>query len=96
MCFDFTESFWGSIDAVYYGGAKPELDGVEGESLSNLGIGLTLGYKINDNLQIGLSYFSTVADNDPEDLKGSKFMLTFTYFWQPLLEAQKRMSHEGK
>jgi hypothetical protein len=38
-------------------GRKPhegrhELDGVSGEKLNNLGIGLTLGYQINDNLNM--------------------------------------------
>jgi Putative MetA-pathway of phenol degradation len=93
---DLTETLWGSIDAVYHGGAKSKVNGVEGDALSSIGVGLTLGFKINDNLQLGMSYFTTVNDNSPGDLKGSKFMLTFTYFWHPLLEGQKRLSHEGK
>jgi len=31
---------------------RHELDGVSGEKLNNLGIGLTLGYQINDNLNM--------------------------------------------
>ncbi len=93
---DLTQTLWGSIDVLYYGGGKANVGGIEGDALSNLGFGLTLGFKINDNLQLGMSYFTTVNDNGPQDLKGSKFLLTFTYFWHPLLEGQKRLSHEGK
>lgn len=93
---DFTQTLWGSIDALYYSGAKAEVNGVTGDAMTNLGVGLTFGYKVNDNLQIGVSYFTTIDDNDDDDLKGSKFLLTFTYFWHPLLEGQKRLAHAEK
>ncbi|MCU0788886.1 MAG: transporter, partial [Verrucomicrobia bacterium] len=47
---DFTEHFWGSLDTTYLAGGKSSLNGVAGDSLNTLAIGLTLGYQINDNL----------------------------------------------
>ena len=47
---DFTEHLWGSLDGAWYTGGKATIDGVEGEKLDNLAVGLTLGYQINDNL----------------------------------------------
>ena len=41
---DFTEHFWGSLDAAWYNGGKASINGVSGEKLNNLGVGLTLGY----------------------------------------------------
>jgi len=40
---DFTERFWGSLDAAWYYGGKSSINGVAGEKLNNLGVGLTLG-----------------------------------------------------
>jgi len=49
---DFTEHFWGSLDAAWYYGGQASINGVSGEKLNNLGFGLTLGYYINDNLNL--------------------------------------------
>ncbi len=37
---DFTERIWGSLDGVWYTGGKATIDGVEGDKLDNLGIGV--------------------------------------------------------
>jgi len=39
---DFTEHFWGSLDTVYYYGGKATINGVAGEKINTLGLGLTL------------------------------------------------------
>jgi len=62
---DFTERLWGSLDGTWYTGGKASVDGVEGEKLDNLGVGLTLGYQINDNLGLTMGYKSTVNDSAP-------------------------------
>jgi len=88
---DLTEHFWGSIDGAYYTGGKASIDGVSGSSLSNLGVGLTLGYQINDNLNLTVGYKSTVNDSDAEDLKMDVFMVSLVYGWHPLVEGMKRL-----
>jgi hypothetical protein len=88
---DFMERFWGSLDAISYNGGKATIDGVEGNKLNNVGVGGTLGYHINDNIQMNLSYSSTVNDNSPEDLKMDGFRITLICGWHPLVEGINRL-----
>jgi len=91
---DFTETFWGAIDASWYNGGKASIDGVEGKKLNNVGWGLTLGYKINDNMNLTVGYKSTVHDSAPGDLKMDGFMISLVYGWHPLIEGMKRLHNE--
>jgi len=91
---DLTEHFWGSIDGVYYKGGKSSVDGVSGDSVSKIGVGLTLGYQINDNLNLTFGYKSTVNDSGPNDLKMDVFMVSLVYGWHPLVEGMKRLKGE--
>ena len=88
---DFMERLWGSIDVISYSGGKATIDGKAGSSLNNLGIGGTLGYQINDNMQLNLSYSSTVNDKNPEDLKIDGFRMTLIFGWHNLVEGMKRL-----
>ena len=90
---DFMERIWGSIDVISYSGGKATTDGVEGEALNNLGMGGTLGYNINDNLQMNISYSTTVNDKAPEDLKIDGFRVTLIYGWHKLIEGVRRLNN---
>ena len=89
---DFMERIWGSLDVISYTGGTSTIDGVEGSELSNLGMGGTLGYQVNENLQLTLSYNTTVNDDNPEDLKMDGFRFTILYGWHPLIEGMRRLS----
>ena len=89
---DFMERIWGSIDVISYSGGKATIDGVEGSALSNLGMGATIGYVINDNMQLNISYSSTVNDKEPEDLKMDGFRITILYGWHSLIEGMHRLN----
>jgi hypothetical protein len=91
---DFTERIWGSLDGVWYTGGKATIDGVEGEKLDNLGIGITLGYHINDNLGLTVGYKSTINDKAPGDIQMDGFMVSLVAGWHPLVEAAKRLKGE--
>jgi hypothetical protein len=92
---DFKDGIWGSFDIISYSGGKVTYDGVEGTALSNQGIGVTLGYQINDNMQMNVEYMSTINDKDSEDLKMDGFNFKIIYGWHPLIEGMKRLkSHE--
>jgi hypothetical protein len=91
---DFTENFWGSLDVAWYSGGKATINGVAGEKLNNIGVGLTLGYQVNSNLNLTFGYKSTVNDNSPGDLKMDGFMITLVYGWHPLIEGSKRLKSE--
>lgn len=88
---DLTEHLWGSLDGTWYQGGQATIDGIEGEKLDNIGIGLTLGYTINDNLNMTLGYKSTVNDQNPTDLRMDNFMITLVYGWHPLVEGARRL-----
>jgi hypothetical protein len=91
---DFTEHLWGSLDAAWYRGGQATIDGVQGEKLDNLGIGLTLGYVINDNLNLTVGYKSTINDDAPGDLSMDGFMATLVFGWHPLIEGSRRLKEE--
>jgi hypothetical protein len=92
---DFTEHFWGSLDAAWYNGGQASIDGVAGKKLDNLGFGLTLGYTINDNLNLTVGYKSTVNDSAPDALRMDGFMVTLVFGWHPLLEGARRLKGEN-
>jgi hypothetical protein len=88
---DFMERFWGSLDFISYNGGQATIDGIEGNKLSNVGVGGTLGYQINDNIQMNLSYSSTVNDKQAEDLKMDSFRVTLICGWHSLIEGMNRL-----
>jgi hypothetical protein len=89
---DFMERLWGSFDVISYSGGKATVDGVEGSKMNNLGMGGTLGYHVNDNMQLTVSYSSTVNDGDDEDLKMDGFRVTIVYGWHKLVEGMRRLN----
>jgi hypothetical protein len=91
---DFTENVWGALDASWYTGGRATINGVQGSKLNNVGIGFTLGYKVNDNLNLTFGYKSTVNDNGPNDLKMDAFMFTLVFGWHPLVEGMNRLKSE--
>ena len=91
---DFTEHLWGALDGSWYNGAEATIDGITGEALDNLSVGLTLGYQINDNMSLTVGYKSTINDDDPNDLSMDTFMFTFVYGWHKLIEGSKRLKSE--
>jgi hypothetical protein len=91
---DFTEHFWGALDFSWYSGGKASINGVSGEKLNNAGIGLTLGYQVNENLNVTVGYKSTINDSAPGDLKMDGFMISFVYGWHPLIEGMRRLKNE--
>jgi len=96
---DLTETLWASLDMSWFYGAKPEIHGsgisstigsISGKKVDNVGVGLTLGYQVTDNLLIQASYFTTV-NNSSRELQADEFRLQFTYAWHPLVEGMKRL-----
>lgn len=91
---DLTEHFWASLDVAWYIGGKATIDGKSGDMLNNVGLGFTLGYEINDNLNVTFGYKSTIVDKDADDLRMSSFMISLVFGWHPLLEGSKRLQGE--
>ena len=91
---DLAQYLWGSLDGVWYYGGKATIDGVSGEKLDNIGLGLTLGYQINDNLSLTFGYKSSINDDAPDDLRMDNFMISFVYGWHKMLEGFRRLQDE--
>jgi hypothetical protein len=92
---DFFEKMWGSLDVISHSGGKATIGGVEGNSLSNIGVGASLGYKINDNIQAIASYSSTINDKNPEDLKIDGFRIVVICGWHQLVEGMGRLKNSS-
>lgn len=91
---DFMERIWGSLDVIYYTGGEATIEGLEeGDALNNLGMGATVGYQVNENMQFTLSYNSTVNDEDAQDLKMDGFRIAVLYGWHPLVEGMRRLKN---
>jgi hypothetical protein len=91
---DFTPSFWGALDFVWYNGGKATVNGVAGEKLNNVGGGLTLGYTINQNLNLTVGYKSTFNSSSPGELRMDGLMVSLVYGWHPIIEGMKRLKNE--
>lgn len=92
---DLTEKLWGSLDGTWYQGGQATIDGISGEKLNNFGLGLTLGYTINENLNLTFGYKSTLnSNNDPTALQMDNFMITLVSGWHPLVEGARRLGGE--
>jgi hypothetical protein len=88
---DFTEYFWGALDGTWYKGGGSSIDGQSAGDLNNIGMGFTLGYHINDNLQATFGYKSTLNDSSPDELRMDQFMVSLVYGWHPLIEGSRRL-----
>jgi hypothetical protein len=87
---DFTETFWGSLDAIWYYGGESTIASLSGEKLNDLGVGFTLGYQINDNLMLTAGYTATI-DVGQGDLDLGVFRINLVYGWHKLIEGINRL-----
>ena len=88
---DFTQTAWGSLDLSWYYGGKATIAGIEGDKRNDIMAGITLGYQVNDNLNLTFGYKSTLNDDAPDDVSQDIFMVTLTYGWHPLMEGFRRL-----
>jgi hypothetical protein len=91
---DIVEKLWVSLDAAWYYGGKATINGVEGDKLNNIGVGITLGYSINDNLNLTAGYKSTINDSGSDDLRMDSFMVSLVFGWNQLIEGSRRLKDE--
>ncbi len=87
---DFTDDFWGSLDAVWYYGAESTIGNLSGGELNDVGVGFTLGYQLTNNWLLTTGYTATVG-GDSEDLDLGTFHLNFVYGWHELIEGIERL-----
>lgn len=88
---DFTASFWGSLDVVSISGGKSTVDGDSKSSLDSTTLGYTLGYQVNNNMQLTFGYLSTINDSDPGDIQMDGFQVSLVYGWHRIIEGMGRL-----
>jgi hypothetical protein len=95
---DFMEKFWGSLNVIWYYGSEGTIttsDTVKTSGgLNNLGIGGTLGYQINDNIQLSLTYATLINDSQTDDLNMNTFRISMVIAWHKLIEGMHRLKSE--
>jgi hypothetical protein len=97
---NFTSKFWGSLDATYSSAGDATISstiisGTTSGSDMTL-VGFTLGYQLNDSMQLTIGYKSTLNnDAASNDLHMSVFMISLTTGWHRLLEGAGRLSGGG-
>ena len=91
---DLTEHLWGGLDLTSYNGGGSTINALAGGNLNNVGVGLTLGYTVNEHLNLTLGYKSTVNDSAPSDMRIDGFMVTLVFGWHPIVEGMRRLKSE--
>lgn len=91
---DFHKDLWGSFDMSWIAGTKSSIDGIKSESADSINMGFTLGYAINENMQLTAGYAASINDSDPADLKSDVFKLSLVFGWHPLVEGINRLNKE--
>ena len=91
---DFHQDFWGSFDLNWVNGAESSIDGQQGEEIDMVGMGFTLGYQINENIQLTAGYLASINDSEPTDLNIDIFKLSLVFGWHPLIEGMNRLENQ--
>jgi hypothetical protein len=91
---DLGEHLWAAIDGSWFYGGTSSVNGVPGEKLNDVVLGLTLGYTLNDNMALTFGYKSTVNDNAPTALRMNTFMVSLLFGWHPIVEGSRRLQGE--
>jgi hypothetical protein len=90
---NFTSRFWGSLDATYVSSGDATIASATTSGSDMTLVGYTLGYQINDSMQLTIGYKSTLNnDTASDDLRMSTFMISLTTGWHRLLEGAGRLS----
>ena len=93
---NFTSKFWGSLDATYSSSGDATIASATTSGSDMTLAGFTLGYQLNDSMQLTFGYKSTLNnDSGSNDLQLSTFMISLTTGWHRLLEGASRLSNGG-
>lgn len=57
-------------------------------------MGFTLGYQLNENMNLTFGYKSTLNDQAPDDLQLDVFMISLVSGWHPLIEGVRRLNEQ--
>ncbi len=90
---NFTSTIWGSFDASYIESGDATIAGSTSSGSDMTTAGFTLGYQLNDSMQLTFGYKSTLNnDSTSNDLQLSTFSISFVAGWHRLIEGANRLS----
>jgi hypothetical protein len=93
---NFTSNIWGSVDAAYISSGDSTIDSTTASGSDMTTAGFTLGYQLNDNMQLTFGYKSTLNnDSASNDLRLSTFSISLVSGWHRLIEGANRLSNGG-
>ena len=93
---NFTSKVWGSIDAAYIESGDSTIAGTTASGSDMTTAGFTLGYQLNDSMQLTFGYKSTFNnDAASNNLQLSTFSISFVTGWHRLIEGANRLSNGG-
>ena len=93
---NFTSKVWGSIDAAYIESGDSTIAGTTASGSDMTTAGFTLGYQLNDSMQLTFGYKSTFNnDAASNNLQLSTFSISFVAGWHRLIEGANRLSNGG-
>ena len=90
---NFTSRIWGSFDVAYIKSGDSNIDAMTASGSDMSTAGFTLGYQLNDSMQLTIGYKSTLNnDTASDDLRLSTFSISFVAGWHRLIEGASRLS----
>ena len=93
---NFAKDIWGSLDLSLLNGGQASFGGpFEGEDVDQRGLGFTLGYHLNENMQLTIGYMANLGDDEPGDLSMDSLKVSLTFGWNKLIESMGRIGGEG-
>jgi hypothetical protein len=91
---DLYERAWVSLDASTMTGGSSTINGLDMAKSNTQSLGLTLGYQVNDNMNLTFTYKSTIHDSAPDAMRSDMFMISLIAGWHPVIEGSNRL--QGK
>jgi hypothetical protein len=89
---NFTSNLWGSLDATYMDSGDTTISGTTASGSDMTTAGFTLGYQLNDSMQLTIGDKSTLNnDAASSDLQLSTFSISFVAGWHRLIEGANRL-----
>ena len=93
---NFTSKVWGSLDAVYSSSGDATIGGTTTSGSDMTLVGFTLGYQLNESMQLTFGYRSTLSnDTGADELQLSTFSISFVAGWHRLIEGVERLGSGG-
>ena len=93
---NFTSRLWGSFDATYISSGDSTIAGNITAGSDMTTAGFTLGYQLNDSMQLTVGYKSTLNnDVGGDDLQLSTFSISLVAGWHRLIEGADRLTNGG-